>query len=308
MPSRALQTLLTVFRARPRRGGPAAPITQVRAEFEAFQASLRGPTDYRAEPLSAGGVAAEWIVPHGPRPERTILFFHGGGYASGSLATHRALVARLARAVPARALQVGYRLAPEHPFPAALEDALAAYRWLIEQGVDPAGLAVGGDSAGGGLALALLLALRDDGELLMPAAYFALSPWTDLAHTGESVVTRASLDPLFTLESLGGMAKLYAGSHPVTDPAISPLYAELHGLPPTLIQVGTAELLHDDSTRLAARFEAAGVEARLEVWEGMFHGWQLFAGMLPEGEQALAQVAEFVRRRVAVPSRQEVHP
>lgn len=305
MPSRELQTLLTVFRARPRRGGPAAPIERVRADFEAFQAALRAPTDFTTEPVSAGGVPAEWIVPHGHRPERTVLFFHGGGYASGSLGTHRALVARIARATPARVLQVGYRLAPEDPFPAAFEDARAVYRWLLDTGIEPATLAVGGDSAGGGLSLALLCAARDAGEPL-PAAWFGLSPWTDLGHTGDSIVTRAEQDPLFTPESLEGMAALYAGDHPRTHPAISPLFADLHDLPPGLLQVGTAELLLDDSTRLARRLEAAGVTVEFDVWESMFHGWQLFASMLPEGQQALEQVAAFVRRRTAVAA--EVSP
>jgi|CXWL01.1.fsa_nt_gi acetyl esterase/lipase len=301
MASRELQTLLTVFRARPRRGGESVPIAQMRADFETFQASLQAPTDFRAETASAAGVPVEWIVPLGPRPERTLLFFHGGGYASGSLATHRALVARLARAVPARALQVAYRLAPEHPFPAALEDALAAYRWLLGQGHDPATLALGGDSAGGGLALALLCALRDAGEAL-PAVFFALSPWTDLTHTGESIVSRAELDPLFSRDSLELMAGLYAGDHPRRHPGISPLFADLRGLPPTLLQVGTAEILHDDSSRLARRLERAGVEVTLEVWDGMFHGWQLFASLLPEGDQAITRLAELLRTRTAVPT------
>lgn len=305
MPSRELQTLLTVFRARPRGSGPPAPIARVRAEFEAFQAALRAPADFRAEPVGLGGVAAEWVAPAGPRPERVVLYFHGGGYASGSLATHRALVVRLAQATPARVLHVDYRLAPEHPFPAALEDARAVYSALLASGGEPATLAVGGDSAGGGLALALLTAARDAGQPL-PAAWFGLSPWTDLGHGGDSIVLRAAEDPLFTRDSLEHMAALYAGGHPRNHPGLSPLFAELAGLPPALLQVGTAEILLDDSTRLAARLEAAGVEVELEVWEGMFHGWQLLASMLPEGQEAIAKLAAFLRRRVALPA--EVTP
>jgi acetyl esterase/lipase len=212
----------------------------------------------------------------------------------GSVRTHQAVISRIARASQARALALDYRLAPENPFPAAVEDSVAAYRWMLGQGFRPEQIVVCGDSAGGGLALALLLALREQG-ISLPAAAVALSPWTDLAATGTSVAANDGRDPLVPAEDLPLMAAQYlAGEDPRT-PLASPLYAEFKGLPPLLIQVGTAEVLLDDGVRVAERARAAGVVVELELWEEMIHGWQLFAVILPEAVQAIESVGRFVR-------------
>jgi acetyl esterase/lipase len=227
-----------------------------------------------------------------------MLYLHGGGYVVGSIATHLGLAGRLSRAAAARVLLLNYRLAPEHPFPAAVEDATAAYRWLLGTGVKPGRIAIAGDSAGGGLTVATLVALRDAGEPL-PAAGVCQSPWIDLEGAGESVTTKAHVDPLVHKDMLLKMASWYlAGANPRT-PLAAPLYADLQGLPPLLVQVGTAEILLDDATRLADRARAAGVAVTLEPWEGMIHVWQLFASILPEGQQAIDRIGAFVRQHAA---------
>jgi acetyl esterase/lipase len=221
-----------------------------------------------------------------------ILYLHGGAYALGSINVHRELLARLARATHMRVLAVDYRLAPEHPYPAALEDTAAAYRWALDAGCAPSRIVVAGDSAGGGLALATLAALRDAGAPL-PAGTVCLSPWLDLALTGASIRTKASVDPVLSREALERYAGLYAGEHARTHPLISPLYADLRGLPPLLIQVGTDEILLDDAVRGAEKARAAGVRATLDVVEGMFHVFQM-VGVLPETRRALERIAAFV--------------
>jgi acetyl esterase/lipase len=239
------------------------------------------------------GVPAEWIVPPGVAADRVILYLHGGGYVSGSINTHRAMVARIARASDARALAIDYRLAPEHPFRAGLDDSIAAYRWLLSQGYRPSRIVVAGDSAGGGLTLALLAALRDAGEP-MPAAAVPISPWTDLEGTGESVRTKAAKDPMVQFEDLSSMAKLYATNADLRNPLASPLYADFRGFPPLLIQVGDAEILLDDATRVAERAKSADVQVELEVWDDMVHVWHVFAKILPEGQQAIDKIGKFV--------------
>jgi acetyl esterase/lipase len=255
------------------------------------------PDDVKAEPVDAGSVAAEWITTPEGGGERTILYLHGGGYVIGSIRTHRDLASRFSRAAKARVLLIDYRLAPEHPHPAAVEDATAAYRWLLAQGVKPSRLAIGGDSAGGGLTVATLVALRDAGQPL-PAAGVCLSPWVDLEGLGESMTTKADTDPMVQRDRLLGYAQHYlAGQSPRT-PLAAPLYADLSGLPPLLIQVGSAETLLDDSTRLAERARKAGVAADLEIWDDMIHVWQAFAAVLPEGQQAIENIGRFLRERV----------
>lgn len=226
--------------------------------------------------------------------DRMILLLHGGGYATGSLITHRDLACRLSAVSGARVLLLGYRLAPEHPYPAAVDDALAAWQWLRDQGLPAQQILIGGDSAGGGLALALLLRLRA-AESPLPRAAFGLSPWTDLALTGPSLQTNAATDPSLTVAQLEEYVAWYlAGTDPRT-PQASPLYADLTGLPPLFIQVGTAEILYDDAHRLAQKAAAAGVTATLDEWPEMIHGWQGFAGIMPEAFEALERVGEFVQ-------------
>jgi monoterpene epsilon-lactone hydrolase len=267
-----------------------------RQRMEDMTAGAPVPEGTRTEAVAAGEVPAEWVVAEGAGAA-TILYLHGGGYTVGSVRTHRALVARLSGASGLRGLTVDYRLGPEHRFPAAVEDAVAAYRWLVGRGVDPADVVVAGDSAGGGLAVATLLALRDAGDPL-PAAGVCISPWTDLACAGDSMRTRAVADPMVQRDGLLGMAAAYLGGHDPRAPLASPIHADLRGLPPLLIHVGTAETLLDDATRLADRARAAGVAVDLEIWDDMVHVWHAFAPMLPEAEQAIAGIGAWVRTRL----------
>ena len=269
---------------------------EMRAAFEEMAAPVAA--DIKTERVNAGGVDAEWIAAPGAAADRVVLYLHGGGYVLGSIKTHRDLMARISRAANARVLGLNYRLAPEHPFPAAVEDAVAGYRWLLDQGVKPSRIAVAGDSAGGGLTVATLVAIRD-AKLPMPAAGVCLSPWVDLEGIGESMNTRSKADPVVQRDGLLGMAKAYLQGKDSRTPLAAPLYADLKGLPPLLIQVGDAETLLDDSNRLADRARAAGVTVKLEVWPEMIHVWQLFAGFLPEGQQAVDGIGRYVSEHTA---------
>ncbi len=265
---------------------------------ELCRRGVRIPKGVTVRTVQASGIHAEWIEPAGKNALRTILYLHGGGYCICSLDTHRGLAARLALSAQARLLIIDYRLAPEHPFPAALEDALAAYNWLLAQGTPERQIAIGGDSAGGGLALATAIGLRE-GNQTLPAALFLLSPWTDLTFSGESVHTKRDIDPIFGSDGARlNFAPAYLGSNNPTNPLISPLFADVHGLPPTLIQVGSDEILLDDSTRLDEKLKAAQVPTRLVIWQGMWHVFQVFSPYVPEGQQAILQVGDFIRERI----------
>ena len=237
---------------------------------------------------------AEWLRPRTAHPTRVLLYLHGGGYVLGSLNTHRSLVGSLALRCGLNVLTINYRKAPDHPFPAALDDARRAYRWLLRQGHQPQDIVVGGDSAGGGLALALLLALRDAGEAL-PAAGIGLSPWTDL-NLPISIMRRVSREETLLLEALQmrTWGPLYAHKTALTHPLLSPAQADLHGLPPLLIQISTAEVLYDDVVKFARKARAAGVRVTLQPFEGLVHWWHLFWRVVPEARQALDQVAGFL--------------
>ncbi len=296
MASKELEKIIGLLRSQPVEAD--LPPEELRAVFEKLASMFPIPSDLHVERVDAGGVPGGWLsVPDGS-DDRVILFLHGGGYVIGSIQTHRSMIARLSRAAGARTLAIEYRLAPEHPFPAAVEDATAAYRWLLAQDVDPARLVICGDSAGGGLAVATLVSLRDAGETL-PAAGVLLSPWTDLAATGDSLTTNAERDPLVQREGLENMARMYLGDADPRTPLASPLYADLDGLPPLLIHAGAAEAILDDSVRLDQRARAAGVESILEVWDDMVHVWHYFADMLPEGRAAIDRIGEFIRERTA---------
>ena len=245
--------------------------------------------------LNAGGVTAEWVSAEGASDSRVVLYFHGGGYIIGSPRTHRPMLAELSQASGGRVLALDYRLAPEHPFPAPVEDSVAAYRWLLSEGYDPARIAVAGDSAGGGLTVAMMVQVRYLG-LPMPGAAVCISPWVDMEGLGESMETRAQVDPMVGKENLMVSAKTYLGGADPRAPLAAPLYADLRGLPPTLIQVGDAEVLLDDSTRLAGIAREAGVQVQMDVWDDMIHVWHLFAPILPEGRQALAQAGDFIKK------------
>ena len=266
-----------------------------RARQEKSTRFARLPANVRCQPIHADDVPAEWIE----TPDASlgvILYLHGGAYALGSINTHREFVARLASAAGSRALVIDYRLAPEHPFPAALEDATAAFHWLLAQDYAPSQIFVAGDSSGGGLALALSVALRDAGDPL-PAGVVCISPWTDLAATGASISDKAKVERMLNPESLERYARYYAGERDLTTPLISPHYADLGGLPPLLVQVGTDEILLDDARRFAAHAQESGVDVTLEVWDEMFHVFQLVS-FLPEAKEAVQHIAEFVARNI----------
>jgi monoterpene epsilon-lactone hydrolase len=268
---------------------------EMRALFEQMAAPAEA--DVKCEPVNAGGVGAEWISAPGATPDRAVLYLHGGGYVVGSVKTHRDLMGRVSRAAKARVLGLDYRLAPEHPFPAAVDDSIAAYRWMLQQDLRPSRIAVAGDSAGGGLVIATLVAIRD-AKLQMPAAGVCLSPWVDLEGIGESMKTREEADPVVGRDMLTQMAAAYLGGNDARTPLAAPLYADLKGLPPLLIQVGDAEVLLDDSNRLAQRARAAGVQVKLEVWPEMIHVFQLFAGFLPEGQQAVEDIGQYLSQQL----------
>jgi monoterpene epsilon-lactone hydrolase len=239
----------------------------------------------------------EWLTPDA-FDERitTVLYLHGGGYYFCSPQTHRSIVFALARRSGACVFSLAYRLAPEHPFPAALDDALAAYRHLLAGEVPPHSIFIAGDSAGGGLALATLLALRDAGDPL-PAGGLLFSPWTDLAASGASIKTNDGRDPMFFGAAIGRAAGIYLGRADPHNPLASPVYGRFDGLPPLLIQVSDTEVLFDDSTRVAERARAAGVSVDFEVWPKMPHAFQMLAPFVPEANRALERAARFIRRR-----------
>ncbi len=270
------------------------------AAMRAFQNKVGGrlPDGVTGTPVDAGGRPAEWIEAADADTTRVVLYLHGGGYVAGSIDSHRNLTGHLAQAIGCRVLALDYRLAPEHPHPAPVDDAVAAVRWIVAQGVSPEHIAVAGDSAGGGLTVATLLALRDAGDPL-PGAAVCISPWVDMEFTGASMTTRADADPMVTPGSIGQMAAMFLGEGgDVRDPLAAPLHADLAGLPPLLIHVGDAEVLLDDSTRLAAKAEEAGVDVTLEVWPEMVHVWHASAGYVPESDAAIAAIAEFLREQL----------
>ncbi|MDH4146912.1 MAG: alpha/beta hydrolase [Acidimicrobiia bacterium] len=250
-------------------------------------------------PVDAGGVPAEWIDAPGAAQDAAVLYLHGGGYVAGSIDSHRNLTGNLAAAMGCRILALHYRLAPEHPHPAPVQDAVAAYRWMLGQGLSAERIMIAGDSAGGGLTMATLLALRDGGDPL-PATATGISPWVDMEGKGDSMKTRADADPMINRDMLLQIADLFLGGADPTDPLAAPLQGELAGLPPLLIQVGDAEVLLDDSTRFAAKAEAAGVDVTLEVWPEMVHVWHASAGFVPEADQAIARIAEFSRPKLGL--------
>ena len=255
-------------------------------------------SDVRIEHVDANGVSAEWSVTPHADPACVILFLHGGGYVSGSLASHRPLATEVGRVCRARTLALEYRLAPEYPFPAAIEDAVAGYRFLLSCGIEPRHIAVAGDSAGGGLTLALMVSARDAG-LPQPACGWCISPWVDLECLGASMTSKAEVDPLIQKPYLEELAKAYLNGADPRSALAAPMYANLKGLAPLLIQVGSAETLLDDAVRLANVAGAADVVVTLEIWPDMIHAWPLFHQQLTAGRHAIASAGAFIRSRMS---------
>jgi acetyl esterase/lipase len=291
-----LDSLVTLLRSRPVADSP--DVGQARARFEKLADFLGGAPDAKCEKVDAGGVPAEWVAAPGFDPERAVLYLHGGGYAIGSINTHRRLAYDISAACGARMLLIDYRLAPEHPFPAAVEDAAKAWRWLLQQGLAANRLAIAGDSAGGGLTVATLVNLRDQ-KLGLPACAVAISPWVDLEGVGTSMTVRSAQDPMVQRDGLQWMAGMYLNGKDLKTPLAAPLHADLKGLPPVLVQVGTAETLLDDATRIAERMHAAGVEVRLAIWPNMLHVFPLFAPILSEGRDGCLEIGNFIRSKTA---------
>jgi epsilon-lactone hydrolase len=312
MPSPEIEQIVALLRSRPIAGDVS--LADMRHGLDAMMSMIPVAGDVTREALTIAGRPAERLRAPGAEPGRVVLYLHGGAYVLGSIQSHRELASRIGRAAGAEVILLDYRLAPEHPFPAGVDDAVAAYRWLLDQGFTmgalppnprakgfaPAKVVIAGDSAGGGLTVATLLTIRSLG-LTPPAAGVCLSPWLDLEGTGASLETNAANDPMIHKKGLHLMAGLYAGATDLRDPRVSPIHADLAGLPPLLVQVGTAEALLDDSLRFAERARAAGVDLTLERGEGMIHVWQAFA-MAPEAHQAVEQVGKFIRERTGAVS------
>lgn len=297
MPSKELEAVVDLLASRDRPENPT--LEDSRAGYLRLMRYIGGGTEVGTTKVDANGVPAEWVAHADSRDDSAVLYLHGGGYVIGSIDTHRELAARISKSTGCRVLVIDYRLAPEAPYPAAVEDATNAYRWMLDQGVDSHRTVIAGDSAGGGLTVAAMVALRDSGDPL-PASAVCLSPWVDLEGIGESMTSKAAIDPMVAREGLLHMANLYLDGADPRSPLAAPLYADLHGLPPILIQVGTWETLLSDSVRLAERAESAGVDVALEQWEEMVHVWHAFAPILPEGQEAIDRIGEFVATRMNV--------
>lgn len=297
MPSAESIQLKEFIKSQFAEANPNATIQQIRERVDGSMLLLPVLEGAQIEPFSARGIMGDWVSMPGVAADRALLYLHGGGYVMGSARTHRDLAARFSRAAGVRVAVPNYRLAPENPYPAALEDAVAVYGWLLDQGYKPEHIAIAGDSAGGNLAVVTLLALREAGVAL-PAAAILLSPWTDLTLSGESVKTKAEVDPMIKVGEASEQFAYYVGNHDPANPLISPIFAGLHGLPPLLIHVGSDEVLLDDSVRLAERAQAAGTEAKLKIWEGMWHVFQSLARMLPEGRDSIDELGAFVKLHV----------
>ncbi|MEZ5559174.1 MAG: alpha/beta hydrolase [Pseudomonadales bacterium] len=291
MPSAEHEMVVELMSAGPALG--ELSIDEQRAMMEASAELFPADADVLVEQIEVAGVPADWVSVAASRPDRIVLYLHGGGYVMGSRNTHRGLAGRIARAARARVLLPDYRLAPEHPFPAAVEDATACWRWLISEGHAPQRMAIAGDSAGGGLTLATLLALKAAGDPL-PACAVGLSPWTDLEGTGPTAEPGAVDDPMITAEGLRATGRDYAAAD-LRNPLAAPLHGDPDGLPPLLLQVGTREVLMSDSTRFADKARAAGVDVTLEVEDGLIHVWQIFPDV-PEAQAAVQRIGAFIER------------
>ncbi len=272
----------------------SADPVRVRERLDNLVRKLPRPRGVTRRAISIAGLHAEQLVPDGVTGDGVLLYLHGGAYVMGNCNSHRALATRLAKAAGVVALLPEYRLAPEYRFPHAVDDAVSVYRSLVEDGHEPASIVIAGDSAGGGLTMATLLALRDSGDRL-PAGAFLLSPWTDLTASGESMRTNHDRDPWFQRDDVVKAASFYADESELRNPLVSPLFGDLHDMPPVHIQVGDLEVLLSDSTRLVDKIIAAGGRAEVEIWPEMWHVFQAFHLVVPESEHAIRQMAAKMR-------------
>lgn len=296
MSRQQLEKVIGIIKTQPPVG--TQPVDISRQFLDEGGAKFLTPEDVMLSPFALDGLEAEFIDAPGVDKSRVLLYLHGGGYVIGSITSHRYLMQNLSRASGMRVLGINYRMGPEHPFPAAIEDAVKSYRWLLGQGYVASRLAIGGDSAGGGLTLACLISLRDAGDPL-PAAALCISPWTDLTGNAESLISRRAIDPMIDPDSLYKLVSFYMGDQDPAQPLASPVFADLSGLPPMLVQVGECEVLYDDAITLARNAQAAGVEVTLEETKDMFHVWHAFAPMLDEAQQAVDRAGNFLRRILA---------
>ena len=287
-----LESVIELLTSRERPENPT--VEESRDGFERLASHVGGDTKASVSEVEANGVPGELVRSDEASTDSVTLYLHGGGYVIGSPATHRELAGRLSRATGGSVLTIDYRLAPEDPFPAPVEDSVSAYRWLLDQGHNPDSISIAGDSAGGGLTVATLVSLRDQG-LPLPSCGVCLSPWVDMEGIGESMTSRAGVDPMVQKEGLVAMAGVYLGGAEPRSPLAAPLYADLSRLPPLLIQVGTRETLYDDATRLAYEAARAEVAVTFEPWEEMIHVWHLFAPMLDEGQHAIERIGDFIK-------------
>ena len=269
-------------------------IDQLRKETEEAGNKIPLPKNTKFKRVSVGNIDAEWITCGEVETDKIFMFIHGGGYYRGSIAATRATVARISAEAKVRCLSIEYRLAPEHPFPAAIDDTFTAYNWLLKEGLNPKNIIVSGQSAGGGLCLALLLKLKEK-NFFQPRGAVALSPWTDLTQSGKTMKINADIDPVISKKYLDRMANLYLAKTSNMSPLASPLYGELSGLPPLLVQVGSAETMLDDSRRFVEKAKIAKVDVQIEVWKDMFHGWHGSAHILKDGEKAIKSIGLFCR-------------
>lgn len=296
MPSAEFAAFLNEVRKSPI--DPDVGVDELRGIFRKMAEAIAPPSDAHFEAVEVGAVRAEWTTVAESHGEDVLLYIHGGGYVCGAPNTHRALVGRICKATGLKALSIDYRLAPEHPFPAAIEDCLSAYEWLIAQGTEASRIVIVGDSAGGGLVLALLMSLRDAGKAL-PAAAVVLSPFSDLALTGETLRTKAMDDPIISRKLLHFFTSCYLrADEDARNPLASPLYGNLTGLPPIFVMVGTAETLLDDSLRWVDRAKKSGGNVELVLGQEMIHAWPFFVGVFPEAAQAVDTIAAFIKRNL----------
>lgn len=302
MPSTESEALRDHFQSMSDRmaANPEMDLTTLRSMLEELSARAAEPTNVTYEEVDAGGRPAMWCNPIGADDDRVILYTHGGGFVSNTMHSHRKLAAHLAKAAGVRALVLDYRLAPEHPFPAQLDDAVAAYDWLLAQGIDAAHIATAGDSAGGNLATSLVLKLRDDGKPL-PAAIVGLSPWYDMECNGDTLVSNSATDALVQQGIVESMSAMFLGeSGSRTDPLANPLHADAAGLPPIYLTAGTYEALQDNAERFVDIAKNANVDVTLELSDGMQHVYQFMAGRAPEADASIANIGEWLRPKLGL--------